>query len=95
MQDNARNVRVLREGKGGVAGANVSSPFPLPVSGVEAVWNHNLRWCGIRIHRSFGQAAVTRRGRYPFTGPDGRGHCREESYQPGACSLRTASGPGC
>jgi hypothetical protein len=67
IEDNARNATVLREGKGGVAGANVSSPFPLPASGVEAVWNHNLRWRGIRVHRSFGQAAVTDRGQYTVT----------------------------
>ena len=67
IEDNARNASVLREGKGGVAGTNVSSPFPLPASGVEAVWNHNLRWRGIRVHRSFGQAAVTDRGQYTVT----------------------------
>ena len=67
IEDNARNATVLREGKGGVSGANVSSPFPIPSSGVEAVWNHNLRWRGIRIRRSFGQAAVTRGGRYTVT----------------------------
>ena len=67
VEDNARTATVLRAGKGGVAGANVSSPFPIPESGVEAVWNHNLRWRGIRIQRSFGQAAVTRRGRYTVT----------------------------
>lgn len=67
IEDNARNATVLREGKGGVAGTNVSSPFPVPASGVEAVWNHNLRWRGIRVHRSFGQAAVTDRGQYTVT----------------------------
>ncbi|MGB5178900.1 MAG: DUF1329 domain-containing protein [Gammaproteobacteria bacterium] len=67
LQDNAQTATVLREGKGGVAGANVSSPFPIPASGVEVVWNHNLRWRGIRVQRSFGQAAVTQRGRYTVT----------------------------
>jgi hypothetical protein len=67
VQKNASSATVLREGKGGVAGASVSSPFPIPASGVEAVWNHNLRWRGIRVQRSFGQAAVTRRGRYTVT----------------------------
>ena len=67
IEDNARTATVLREGKGGVSGANVSSPFPVPASGVEAVWNHDLRWRGIRIRRSFGQAAVTRRGHYTVT----------------------------
>jgi hypothetical protein len=67
VRDNARTARLLTAGKGGVAEANVSSPFPVPASGVEAVWNHILRWRGIRIQRSFGQAAVTRRGRYTVT----------------------------
>jgi hypothetical protein len=64
VKENASTARVIREGKGGVVGANVSSPFPIPQSGVEVVWNHNLRWRGIRLSRSFGQAAVTRKGRY-------------------------------
>jgi len=67
VKANASTAQVVREGKGGVAGANVSSPFPIPQSGVEVVWNHNLRWRGIRISRSFGQAAVTRKGRYTVT----------------------------
>lgn len=64
VRENAATAEVLREGKGGVANANVSSPFPIPESGVEVVWNHTLRWRGIRVSRSFGQAAVTRKGRY-------------------------------
>jgi hypothetical protein len=67
IKENAGTAQVVREGKGGVVGANVSSPFPIPQSGVEVVWNHNLRWRGIRIHRSFAQAAVTRRGNYTMT----------------------------
>jgi hypothetical protein len=42
----------------------VGPPFPIPRSGVEAIWNHNLRWRGVRVQRSEGIAAVTRRGRY-------------------------------
>ncbi len=67
VKANASTAQVVREGKGGVLGANVSSPFPIPQSGVEVVWNHNLRWRGIRVSRSFGQAAVTRKGRYTVT----------------------------
>jgi hypothetical protein len=67
VQQNASTAKVVREGKGGVVGANVSSPFPIPRSGVEVVWNHNLRWRGIRLSRTFGQAAVTRKGRYNVT----------------------------
>jgi hypothetical protein len=67
VKANASTAKVVREGKGGVTGANVSSPFPIPHSGVEVIWNHNLRWRGIRVSRSFGQAAVTRKGRYTVT----------------------------
>ena len=67
VEANAATARVIMEGKGGVSGANVSSPFPVPESGVEVVWNHNLRWRGIRVKRSFGQAAVTRKGNYTVT----------------------------
>ena len=67
VKANAVTARVVREGKGGVLDANVSSPFPIPNSGVEVIWNHNLRWRGIRVSRTFGQAAVTRKGRYTVT----------------------------
>lgn len=61
---NATRARAVLEGKGSVEGARVSSPFPIPKSGVEAIWNHNLRWRGVRITRSEGSTAVTRSGRY-------------------------------
>ncbi len=64
VKRNATVAQVIPGGKGGVANANVSSPFPIPRNGLEMVWNHNLRWRGIRVSRSFGEAAVTRRGRY-------------------------------
>ncbi len=67
VKANASTAKLIREGEGGVVGANVSSPFPIPRSGVEVVWNHTLRWRGIRISRNFGQAAVTRRGRFNVT----------------------------
>ncbi len=64
IRANAGSARVLMEGRGGVEGASVSSPFPRPASGVEVVWNHNLRFRGIRIKRVEGTAALTRAGRY-------------------------------
>ena len=64
IAENAASAQVLMEGSGGVEGAKVSSPFPQPESGVEAVWNHNLRYRGLRVNRMEGSAAVTRRGRY-------------------------------
>jgi len=58
---------VVLEGKGGVEGARVSSPFPIPKSGVEVIWNHNLRWRGVLVSRTEGQTAVTRLGNYTVT----------------------------
>lgn len=61
---NAKNASVVMSGSGGVEGARVSSPFPHPKTGVEAVWNHSLRFRGLRVDRLDGTAAVTRLGRY-------------------------------
>jgi hypothetical protein len=64
---NATSAELVTAGAGGVQNGRVSSPFPIPNNGVEVVWNHNLRWRGIRVKRSTGKAAVTRRGRYTVT----------------------------
>lgn len=64
IRKNASQAELVTEGKGGVRNARVSSPFPIPRTGVELIWNHNLRWRGIRVQRSIGQAAVTQKGRY-------------------------------
>jgi hypothetical protein len=64
IRSNATTAQAVLEGKGGVTGARVSSPFPLPQSGVEVVWNHELRFRGVRVSRGVGSAAVTRRGNY-------------------------------
>ncbi len=64
LKANATNAQVVLEGKGGVTGAKVSSPFPIPQQGVELVWNHTLRFRGVRVSRGVGSAAVTRRGNY-------------------------------
>jgi hypothetical protein len=64
VRANATSARVVLAGKGSVEGARVGPPFPIPQSGLEVVWNHNLRWRGARIERSEGIAAVTRLGNY-------------------------------
>lgn len=61
---NATRAEVILTGKGGVEGADITSPFPIPGSGVEVVWNHTLRWRGVRVSGLIGTAAVTRGGRY-------------------------------
>jgi hypothetical protein len=48
----------------GVTGAIGGSPFPIPQSGVEVIWNHILRYRADIAERVIGQAAVTRGGSY-------------------------------
>jgi hypothetical protein len=64
VRENATHASVVLEGKGSVAGGRIGPPFPIPKSGLEVIWNHNLRWRGERIARSDGSAAVTHLGRY-------------------------------
>ena len=61
---NGKSAKLLLEGSGGVRDSTVSSPFPNPTTGVEVVWNHNLRFRAIRVIRMEGSAAVTQAGRY-------------------------------
>jgi len=62
--ENATRAEPVLAGRGGVRESRIGSPFPIPRSGVEVVWNHNLRWRGVRCQRAQGTAAVTRRGNY-------------------------------
>ena len=64
VRANATAASVVLAGKGSVEGARVGPPFPIPQSGLEAIWNHNLRWRGARVSRSEGFAPVTRQGNY-------------------------------
>jgi hypothetical protein len=64
LNTNATSASVIPAGHGGVRGAVVTSPFPIPRQGEEVVWNHILRWRGIHAKRTGGLAAVTRRGDY-------------------------------
>ncbi len=61
---NALNADFVATGPGVAQGSDITSPFPIPETGVEVVWNHNLRWRGIRVSGLQGRAAVTRGGRY-------------------------------
>lgn len=45
LRNNASNATLLPYGAG-VEGALVSSPFPMPTSGLEVIWNHTLRYRG-------------------------------------------------
>ena len=48
----------------GVEGTAVGIPFPIPKNGLEAIWNHMLRYRGESSMRYVGQAPVTRSGSY-------------------------------
>ena len=60
---NAASARLTESGNG-VTGAVNSVPFPIPASGLEAIWNHVLRWRGVTTARHFSQAAPNRNGDY-------------------------------
>ncbi|KPJ81015.1 MAG: hypothetical protein AMJ58_06590 [Gammaproteobacteria bacterium SG8_30] len=54
----------LTGGGNGVTGGVGGVPFPIPKEGVEAIWNHILRYRADIAGRNIGQAAVTRGGDY-------------------------------
>ena len=54
----------LEDGGNGVGGAVIGIPFPVPANGLEAVWNHLLRYRGETVQCVIGQAAVTTGGDY-------------------------------
>ncbi|WP_395343098.1 DUF1329 domain-containing protein [Ningiella sp. W23] len=66
---NATNAELL-EGGNGVTGAVLGIPFPIPENGLEAIWNHILRYRGEAVKRHGGQAAVTASGDYNLIGFD-------------------------
>jgi len=60
---NATNARLI-EGGNGFTGAVEAIPFPIPTQGVEAIWNHIVRYRGDSVSRETGQAAVTESGSF-------------------------------
>ncbi len=60
----------LVEGGNGIVQAAIGVPFPMPKDGLEAIWNHILRYRGEKIIREGGQAAPTASGDYTYMGFD-------------------------
>ena len=60
----------LVQGGNGIKNAAIGVPFPIPQSGVEAIWNHILRYRGGAVSRNGGQAAPTAAGDYNVIGFD-------------------------
>ncbi|WP_208112187.1 DUF1329 domain-containing protein [Zavarzinia compransoris] len=54
----------MTEDQNGLNDALLGVPFPIPNSGVEAIWNHRLRYRGFKFRRFFGSAAVNRDGSF-------------------------------
>ncbi|MGY4493220.1 DUF1329 domain-containing protein [Pseudomonas sp. TE3610] len=60
---NAANAVLSPDGNG-FSGAQGGIPFPIPSSGVEALWNHIARYRGIYVERRAAEVAVQRNGSY-------------------------------
>jgi hypothetical protein len=60
---NATTAELTEDGNG-VTGATLSVGFPIPQNGLEAIWNHFLRYRGESIQRTYGQATPTGGGSY-------------------------------
>jgi hypothetical protein len=60
----------LIEGGNGIVNAAIGIPFPIPQNGLEAVWNHLLRFRGVAASRNGGQAAPTAAGAFTIIGFD-------------------------
>ena len=64
-----RNAAVgqLIDGGNGISEAIMASPFPIPSSAAEVVWNHTLRYRGERVARDFNVTAPTAGGDFTLT----------------------------
>lgn len=60
----------LVQGGNGIKNASIGIPFPIPANGLEAIWNHLLRFRGEAIQRFGGQAAPTASGDFNVIGFD-------------------------
>ncbi|WP_394205815.1 DUF1329 domain-containing protein [Shewanella waksmanii] len=60
---NATRAELVADGNG-VSGASIGVPFPIPQNGLEAIWNHVLRFRGVDIKTARSQAAPTASGSY-------------------------------
>ena len=60
---NATRAELTPEGNG-VTGSTAAFPFPIPQNGLEAVWNHLLRYRGEAVHRTVAQVTPTASGAY-------------------------------
>lgn len=60
---NASNTKLV-EGGNGMSNYEYGTPFPVPASGLEAIWNHIVRYRGGSVSRVIGQATPQANGNY-------------------------------
>lgn len=60
---NAMNAELVADGNG-ITGAAIGVPFPIPANGLEAIWNHILRFRGVDVETERNQASPTKGGSY-------------------------------
>ncbi|CCQ11833.1 FIG002188: hypothetical protein [Pseudoalteromonas luteoviolacea B = ATCC 29581] len=65
----ATTAELIQDGNG-IKGTAIGIPFPIPANGLEAIWNHLLRYRGLSIARFGGQAMPTESGDYNVIGFD-------------------------
>lgn len=57
----------LVDGGNGISGFSVATPFPIPGSALDVLWNHLLRYRGDSVKRSYAQAVPQPNGNYFMT----------------------------
>ncbi len=65
----AATAELVEQGNG-IKNTAIGIPFPIPKNGLEAIWNHILRYRGLSVQRYGGQAAPTASGSYNIVGFD-------------------------
>lgn len=63
VRANAVNAEIVENGAG-VEGASGGIPFPIPESGIEAIWNHMFRFFGVYVERTSADIATQANGAY-------------------------------
>ncbi|TPH12945.1 DUF1329 domain-containing protein [Litorilituus lipolyticus] len=67
VKDNATRAELIENGNG-IKQAAIGVPFPIPENGLQAIWNHTLRYRGEQVQRQGGQAAPTASGSFTYIG---------------------------
>ena len=67
VKENSTRAELVEEGNG-ITQASVGIPFPIPETGLEAIWNHILRYRGEQVKREGGQVSPTASGDYTYLG---------------------------